>query len=68
MAITNVPGVKLSGMIFDAGPVNSPILLKVGLMPNLPILRGAGSDPNNPTLIQDVFFRIGGATPGPSHR
>ncbi|MGA8655917.1 MAG: coagulation factor 5/8 type domain-containing protein [Chthoniobacterales bacterium] len=64
MAIANVPGVKLSGMIFDAGPVNSPVLLKVGLLPSLPIFRGAGSDPKNPTLIQDVFFRIGGATPG----
>jgi hypothetical protein len=64
MAVANVPGVKLSGMIFDAGPVNSPVLLKIGLLPSLPILRGAGTDPNNPTLIQDVFFRIGGATPG----
>ena len=64
MAVANVPGVKLSGMIFDAGPVNSPVLLKVGLLPSLPILRGAGSNPNDPTLIQDVFFRIGGATPG----
>jgi hypothetical protein len=64
MEIANVPGVKLSGIIFDAGPVNSRVLLQVGLLPNLPILRGAGSDPNNPTLIQDVFFRIGGATPG----
>ena len=24
------PGVKLSGVIFDAGPVNSPVLLQVG--------------------------------------
>jgi len=60
MEIANVPGVKLSGLIFDAGPVNSRVLLKVGELPCFPILRGAGSDPNNPTLIQDVFFRIGG--------
>jgi hypothetical protein len=64
MAIANAPGVKLSGMIFDAGPVSSPVLLEVGLLPNLPILRGAGSNSDDPTLIQDVFFRIGGATPG----
>ena len=64
MEIANVPGVKLSGLIFDAGPVNSRVLLEVGELPWFPILRGAGSDPNNPTLIQDVFFRIGGATPG----
>jgi hypothetical protein len=64
MEIANVPGVKLSGVIFDAGPVNSEVLLQVGLLPRLPILRNAVSDPNDPTLIQDVFFRIGGATPG----
>jgi len=29
-----------------------------------PSFEARGSDPNNPTLIQDVFFRIGGATPG----
>jgi hypothetical protein len=58
MLVANVPGVKLSGMIFDAGPVNSPALLQVGLP-------GHGwSDPADPTLVQDVFFRIGGATPG----
>jgi hypothetical protein len=64
MEIANVPGVKLSGLIFDAGPVNSRVLLEVGELPWFPILRGTGTDPNNPTLIQDVFFRIGGATPG----
>src|SRR5258708_1773902 len=64
MEIASVSGLKLSGIIFAAAPVNSRVLLQVGLLPKLPILRGAGSDPNNPTLIQDVFFRIGGATPG----
>jgi hypothetical protein len=59
MEIANAPGVKLSGVIFDVGPINSRVLLQVGLLPNFPILRHAGSDPNNPTLIQDVFFRIG---------
>ena len=58
MLVASVPGVKLSGMIFDAGPVNSPALLQVGFA-------GRGwSDPADPTLVQDVFFRIGGATPG----
>jgi hypothetical protein len=64
MDVANVPGVKLSGLLFDAGTINSPILLQVGLLPLLPILRSAGSDPNNPTMIQDVFFRIGGANVG----
>jgi hypothetical protein len=64
MDVANVPGVKLSGLLFDAGTINSPILLQVGVLPLLPILRSAGSDPNNPTMIQDVFFRIGGANVG----
>jgi hypothetical protein len=58
MVVASVPGVKLSGLIFDAGPVNSKVLLQVGQG------RGAGSNPADPTLVQDVFFRIGGATPG----
>jgi hypothetical protein len=59
MRVASVPGVKLSGMIFAAGPVNSPILLQVGGQPGLGL-----ADPADPTLVQDVFFRIGGATPG----
>ena len=59
MFIANVPGVKLSGVIVDAGPLNSPVLVQVGLLP-----LGEGSTPRDPTLIQDVFFRIGGATAG----
>ena len=59
MRVAGVPGVKLSGMIFAAGPVNSPVLLQVGSQP------GHGTaDPGDPTLVQDVFFRIGGAAPG----
>ncbi len=63
MQTANVPGVKLSGMIFDAGATNSPVLLKVGRCDG-----GSGSCPGgdaaDPTLVQDVFFRIGGAEPG----
>jgi hypothetical protein len=59
MIVTPNSGVKLSGMIIDAGPVNSPVLLSVGL----PGLGGSGSDPD---LIQDVYFRIGGAETTPT--
>jgi hypothetical protein len=48
-------GVKVSGLIVDAGPVNSPALVSVGTP--LPAA-GSASDPDT---IQDVFFRIGGA-------
>src|SRR5436190_8901760 len=30
MTVANVDGVKISGLLFDAGPVNSPVLLQVG--------------------------------------
>lgn len=55
----SVPGIKVSGLIVDAGPVNSPVLVQVGG-------RNAGGtrDRNDPTLLSDVFFRIGGASPG----
>ena len=59
MQVLGVPGVKLSGMIFDAGPENSPVLLQVGG----PLAAGTGSA-SDPSLVQDVFFRIGGATAG----
>ena len=58
MTVADVKGVKLAGLMFDAGPVNSPVLLQVGT-PYAP-----KSDPADPTSLQDVFFRIGGATPG----
>ena len=71
----NVPGIKLSGLIVDAGPQSSPALVQLGTCdsaksrtipssqcvgPSLP----AFSKPNDPTLVQDVFFRIGGAEAG----
>jgi Pectate lyase superfamily protein len=59
MTVANVPGVKLSGVIVDAGPVNSPALMRIGSANG----SGAGN-PADPTLIQDVYFRIGGAEPG----
>ena len=57
MVVAPNDGVKLSGLIFDAGPVNSPVLLSVGTP-------GPGNA-NDPDLIQDVFFRIGGAETTP---
>lgn len=62
----SVPGIKLSGMIFDAGPVNSPVLLQLGGQGRYGVSTGqpVSADPNDPTLVQDVFFRIGGAEPG----
>jgi fibronectin type 3 domain-containing protein len=60
ITVADVDGVQIAGLLIDAGPVNSPILLQVGV---------AGTDTgvshaSNPTSINDVFFRIGGATAG----
>jgi hypothetical protein len=57
MVVLSNNGVKLSGLIIDAGPVNSPVLLSVGTP-------GPGNA-NDPDLIQDIFFRIGGAETTP---
>jgi hypothetical protein len=57
VALANT-GVKISGLLIDGGPVNSPVLLSVGApAPSL----GSAS---NPDLISDVFFAIGGAQLG----
>src|SRR5262245_42125271 len=58
MAVADVPGVKLAGLLFDAGPVSSPVLLQVGTP------HAHKSDPADPTSDQDVLIRIRGRTPG----
>lgn len=58
MTVADVDGVTIAGLLFDAGSTNSPVLLQVG---------PAGSSLShsaNPTLLSDVFFRIGGAGVG----
>ncbi|MCC9155037.1 coagulation factor 5/8 type domain-containing protein [Streptomyces parvulus] len=58
MKVADVDGVRLAGFLIDAGPVNSSTLLEVGPA-------GASADHSaNPTTVQDVFIRIGGAGPG----
>ncbi len=58
-SVADVDGVQVAGVIIDAGPVNSPVLFQVGNPAGTRI-----SHQNNPTSLNDVFFRIGGATPG----
>ncbi|WP_338486287.1 coagulation factor 5/8 type domain-containing protein [Streptomyces sp. SCSIO 75703] len=56
--VADVDGVRLAGFLVDAGPVNSEVLVEVGP-------QGASRDHSaNPTTVQDVFVRIGGAGPG----
>jgi hypothetical protein len=80
MTVADVPGVRLAGLLFDAGAVNSPVLLQVGK----PRHRGGARDDDDdeddkdgddhgrdrrsarddPATLQDLFFRIGGAGVG----
>jgi hypothetical protein len=55
----SVPGIKISGLLVDAGPVNSPVLVQIGGKN-----AGGTHDRNHPTLLSDLFFRVGGAEPG----
>ncbi|HLZ29173.1 MAG TPA: adenylyl cyclase [Chloroflexota bacterium] len=76
MTVADVPGVDLSGLLFDAGPVSSPVLLRLGRAQHAGEgdrgdEDGGGQPPAgddrtgaNPTSLQDVFFRIGGARVG----
>lgn len=67
MKVADVKGVKLAGLMFDAGVVNSPVLLQVGTqhaMKSPAREYNNWSDPADPTTLHDIFFRIGGATPG----
>jgi hypothetical protein len=58
MTVADVKGVKVAGLLFDAGPINSETLLEVGNK------NAHKSDAADPTSLHDVFFRIGGAAAG----
>ncbi|GAA1513384.1 RICIN domain-containing protein [Dactylosporangium maewongense] len=58
MTVADVDGVKVAGVLFDAGTTNSQVLMEVG--PN-----GSTADHSaNPTSLHDVFFRVGGSIAG----
>src|SRR5207244_12918242 len=60
MTVADVKGVEISDLIFDAGPVNSPALLRVGTQHASDQHDPRASDPSDPTALHDVFLRIGG--------
>lgn len=55
--VADVDGVSVSGLLFDAGPEYTETLLKVGE-------DGASKRHAEPTLLSDLFFRVGGAATG----
>ncbi len=56
--VDDVSGVSVAGVLLEAGPVNSPVLLRVG--------RGRSwiRHSDDPTVLFDVYARIGGAVAG----
>lgn len=58
MTTADADGIEIAGLLFDAGPSESPVLLEVG--PD-----GSRSrHPKDPITLHDVFFRVGGAGVG----
>lgn len=58
MTAADEDGIEIAGLLFDGGPVESPVLLQVG--PDGSQARHAA----NPITLHDVFFRVGGAGVG----
>jgi hypothetical protein len=58
MTVADVNGVRIGGLLFDAGTTNSPVLLQVGPSGS------SASHSTDPTVLSDVFARIGGAAVG----
>ncbi|MFD9247028.1 discoidin domain-containing protein [Streptomyces sp. NPDC059556] len=58
MKVADVDGVRLAGFLIDAGPVNSPVLLELGPQ------NSSADHAANPTTVQDVYVRVGGAGAG----
>lgn len=58
MTTADANGIIIAGILFDAGPVESPVLLEVGP-------KGSHADhASDPISLHDVFFRVGGAGVG----
>ena len=66
MTVADVPGVEISGLIFDAGATESQTLLQYGdrQPEGQSDAHQASTDPNDPGALHDVFFRVGGPHAG----
>jgi hypothetical protein len=60
--VDDVDGVTLAGLLIEAGPTNSPVLVRIG--PSGSSARHS----SNPTVLSDVFVRVGGAGIGKATR
>jgi len=59
MTVASAEGMLISGILFDAGATSSAVLLRVG-----DGHARSDNEASDPSVLSDVFFRIGGATPG----
>jgi hypothetical protein len=59
MTTARAKGILISGVIFEAGTVNSPVLLRLGSGD-----ARSDNEASDPSNLSDVFFRIGGAELG----
>ena len=55
ISVADVQGVRIAGVLFDAGRVESQTLLTVGASKN------NNDNSTNPIVLSDCFFRVGGA-------
>jgi hypothetical protein len=58
LVVSDVDGVKIGGLLLEAGPTNSDTLLQVGT----PV--SSASHASDPLFLYDIFCRAGGASPG----
>jgi hypothetical protein len=58
LVISDVDGVKVGGLLFDAGPVQSSALLQVGNT------NSSLDHSRDPIFLYDIAMRVGGATSG----
>ncbi len=61
MIVGDVDGVKIGGLLFEAGPVNSDTLLQIGEPPC------TAAHAADPIFLYDIFARAGGANVGVTH-
>jgi hypothetical protein len=58
MTVADADGIAIAGLLFDAGPESSTVLLEVGPEGS------KARHQQNPITLHDVFFRVGGAGAG----
>ena len=58
--VRDVPGVRVAGLLLQAGPVTSKSLITVGGGGAAPEVETDETDPSNPIVLADVYARVGG--------